>query len=170
MKNIGDSLTTELPLEMDGWGWQKRGRERKRSNQMKGWRNGCSGGKMARYRRAHFLCRPLVMYSWNGKGRMDGGAEGSNVGEGGSGVEAGEWWTVGLSHQGCLLTCATKRDIHHTGRRQYFTQLHRRRNTPLTCWAHTHKRAQWSQPGATVHHPENSIKPSSVERCSTGPF
>lgn len=29
---------------------------------------------MARYRRAHFLCRPFVMYGWNGKGRMDGGA------------------------------------------------------------------------------------------------
>lgn len=45
---------------------------------------------MARYRTAHFLCRPFVMYSWNGKGRMDRGAEGSNIGEGGSGVEAVE--------------------------------------------------------------------------------
>lgn len=31
------------------------------------------GEKMARYRRAHFMCRPFVMYSWNGKGRINGG-------------------------------------------------------------------------------------------------
>lgn len=31
---------------------------------------------MARYRGAHFLCRLFVMWDWNGKGRMDGGAEG----------------------------------------------------------------------------------------------
>lgn len=45
--------------------------------------------KMARYRRTHFLCRPFVMGSWNGKGRMDGGAEGGGGGE----VEEveGEW-------------------------------------------------------------------------------
>lgn len=48
---------------------------------------------MARYRRAHFLCRPFVMYSWNGKGRMNGGAEGSDEGE------AGESWRLGSDEQ-----------------------------------------------------------------------
>lgn len=38
---------------------------------------------MGRYLRAHFLCRPFVMYNCNRKGRMDGGAEGSNGGDAG---------------------------------------------------------------------------------------
>lgn len=42
------------------------------------------------------------------KGRAYGGVEDSGA------VEAGEWWTVGLSHQGWLLTCTTERRIHHT--------------------------------------------------------
>lgn len=46
-----------------------------------------------------------------------------------AGVVGGEWWTVGLSHQGCLLTCATKRDIHQAGRRRRFTQPRGRGNT-----------------------------------------
>lgn len=30
---------------------------------------------MAKYRGAHFLCRPFVMRGWNGWRRMDGGVE-----------------------------------------------------------------------------------------------
>ena len=89
---------------------------------------------------------------------------------GGREVEAREWWTVGLSHQGCLLTCATKRGIHHAGRRQCFTQTHRHRNTLLTCWAYTHKGHSDQSQGATEHLPANSITPWGEDRCFTAPF
>ena len=96
------------------------------------------------------------MYSRNGKGRMNGGVEGG--GSGGE-VEAGEWWTVGLSHQGCLLTCATKRGIHHGGRRRCFTQLHRHSGGAATCWARTHKGHGDPHQGAYQAPAANSITP-----------
>lgn len=120
----------------------KGSRGRKRSNQMKGWRrNGCGAGKMARYRRAHFLCRPIRHAGlgteegeWMEVQRVAAQGEAAEA----AGVVGGEWWTVGLSHQGCLLTCATKRDIHQAGRRRRFTQPHGRGNMRRACRTHTH--------------------------------
>ena len=63
-------------------GKKKRWRKKKKQSDER-MKKACGRGKMARYQRAHFLWRPFVMCSWNGKGRMNGGAEGSNEGEAG---------------------------------------------------------------------------------------
>lgn len=109
---------------------------------MKGWRK--AGGERADIRERisfvdHSSCAAGMgvgewIEVWRGaKEKRRGEREGKREGRG------WEWWTVGLSHQGCLLTCATKRGIHHTGRRRWFTQLHRHGNTLASCWAHTYR-------------------------------
>lgn len=113
------------------------------------------------------MLRPVTEEGeWMEVQRVAAKGEGAEV----VGVVGVEWWTVGLSHQGCLLTCATKRDIHQAGRRRRFTQPHGRGTHARMPDSHSHKRAPWSQPGAPVHHPENSITPSSVEGCSATPL
>lgn len=161
---------------MAGDGAKKSSGERKRSNQMKGWRrNGCSGGKMARYRRAHFLCRPFVMYSWEWRGgRMDGGAEGSNAGRGGS--SGGGWGVMNSWPIPSRMPSNLCYKEGHPSSRQaaaLYTTARTRKHAarmPDSRSQKKKKRAQWSQPGAPVRHPQNSITPSSVEGCSATPL
>lgn len=87
------------------------------------------------------MLRPVTEEGeWMEVQRVAAQGEGAEV----VGVVGGEWWTVGLSHQGCLLTCATKRDIHQAGRRRRFTQPHGRGNT---C---AHARLTLTQKGTVI--------------------
>lgn len=154
---------------------KKDSRGRKRSNQMKGWRrNGCGAGKMARYRRAHFLCRPIRhAAAGNGGGRMDGGAGGSGAGWGGRGGGGGgrgvmNSWPIPSRMPSNL--CYKEGHPSSGQAAALYTAARTRKHAARMPDSHSHKRAQWSQPGAPVHHPENSITPSSVEGCSATPL
>lgn len=156
----------------------KGSRGRKRSNQMKGWRrNGCGAGKMARYRRAHFLCRPIRhAAAGNGGGRMDGGAGGSGVGWGGRGGRGGGGGGRGVMNSWPIPSRMPSNLCYKEGHPSsgqaaaLYTAARTRKHAARMPDSHSHKRAQWSQPGAPVHHPENSITPSSVEGCSATPL
>lgn len=60
----------------------------------------------------------------------------------------------------------------HPSRRQaavLYTNAQTLKHTAHMLGSHS-QRAQWSQPGATVHHPANSITTWGVESCSTAKF
>lgn len=104
---------------------------------------------------------------------MDGGAEGSGAGWGGRGGGGGgrgvmNSWPIPSRMPSNL--CYKEGHPSSGQAAALYTAARTRKHAARMPDSHSHKRAQWSQPGAPVHHPENSITPSSVEGCSATPL